>query len=124
MSNEKVNNWGDVQALLSSNEGNIANAPHHAFWISLTYEQFVNGCVPDPNGIAGGPPCVTDEHGNPVQILTKGNSKTSNIILALSGLPPFDGPPDPFKQMPDGSPPFAPDQIAALAAWIDAGCPE
>lgn len=122
MSNGKVNNWADVQSLLTSNEGSIAGAPHGEFWVNLTYAQFVDGCVPDPAGVAGGPPCVTDASGNPVQILIKGNSKQSNIILALSGLPPFDG--SVFKQMPDGSPPFAPDQIAALAAWIDAGCPE
>jgi hypothetical protein len=122
MSNGPLTNWKEVQAFLQANSGTITGSPHGAFWNTLTYDQFVNHCVPDPNGVAGGPPCVTDASGKPVQILIKGNSKDSNIILALKGLPPFDG--SFFNQMPDGGPYWTTDMVDPLAAWIDAGCPE
>ena len=130
MSNGPLTNWKEVQAFLQANSGSITSSPHGAFWNTLTYDQFVNhsannpdlGCVPDPRGVAGGPPCVKDANGNPVQILIKGNSKDSNIILALKGLPPFDC--SFFPQMPDGGPYWTTDMVNQLAAWIDAGCPE
>jgi hypothetical protein len=46
---------------------------------------------------------VTGEAIPDFPILTKGSGKTSNIILALSGLPPFDG--STFQQMPVNGPP-------------------
>jgi hypothetical protein len=50
----------------------------------------------------------------------KGNGPQSNIILALSGKPPFDG--STFPQMPEGGPPYL-DQptIDAICDWITAG---
>jgi hypothetical protein len=83
------------------------NAPHGAFWTTLSYSEFVNGEVPNV--------------GEP--ILIKSKSTQSNIILALKGLPPFEG--STFSRMPADGPPFLTDEeIAPIAAWIDAGCPE
>lgn len=82
-------------------------SPHGAFWNTLTYDQFVNGNVPKIG----------------VKILIKGNSAQSNFILALRGQKPFDG--SRFQQMPaDGPPYLTEEQIAPIAAWIDAGCPQ
>lgn len=93
-----------------------AQAPHGVFYQSLTYKQFTTGDVP---GVAG------------YKILVVGSSAKSNIIMALSGTPnsPFDPNSGAIGQMPQPNPPYnssAPTQadiITALAAWIDAGCP-
>jgi hypothetical protein len=88
-------------------EADSENAPHGAFWATLSYTEFVDGTVPNIG----------------VPILEKGSSKTSNLILALQGLAPFDG--SDFPRMPaDGPPFFTPEQIEPIAVWIDAGCPE
>ena len=57
----------------------IADAQHHAFW-NTTYDNFVNGNVPN----------VTDPtSGQPLAILNKVNGKydgpSSNIVMALAG---------------------------------------
>lgn len=125
-----LNSYGDVQAYLiktftadiapggSNVEQDAANnAPHGAFWSTMTYQEFVTGNVPgvsDPNT------------GGPMPILVSGNSAQSNIIMALRGTPgsPFDPNSGAFGRMPaDGAPFLTDDQIAPLAAWIDAGCP-
>ncbi len=84
---------------------------HSAFWNDLTYDQFINGNVPgvDP----------------PVKILVVGKSAQSNLILSLRGLGPlFDPNSGTYGPMPaDGPPYFSDQQIAEIAAWIDAGCP-
>ena len=86
----------------------------------MTYTQFTTGNVPgvkEPNDPTKGMP-----------ILKIGDSKNSNIILALSGSGPIFGPPGPpptIGPMPPFPPPALPDpQIKALADWIDAKCPE
>lgn len=86
----------------------VGQAPHKVFWHRGTtpdeqYNAFVTG-----NAIPG------------VPIIKKGDGPNSNIILALSGLPPFDG--TDFQQMPIGGPPFL-DQptIDAISAWITNG---
>jgi len=85
----------------------ITQSPHGAFWATLSYNEFVNGEVPNMG----------------IPILVKGDSKHSNLILALQGAPPFDG--SEFDRMPaDGPPWFTDDQIASIATWIDAGCPQ
>ena len=88
------------------------HSPHDAFWDNLTYDDLVNGNVPgvDP----------------PAKILVVGNSAQSNIILSLRGLGPlFDPKNGSYGQMPaDGPPYFTNQQIDAIAAWIDAGCPK
>jgi hypothetical protein len=82
-------------------------SPHGAFWSTLAYEDFVTGNVPNIG----------------LPILVKSDSAHSNLILALRGQPPFDG--STFSQMPADGPPFLSDaQIAPIAAWIDAGCPQ
>lgn len=103
----------------SNAEADAANAaPHGAFWTTLSYQQFVTGNVPgvtDPNS------------GQPMPILIKGNSAQSNIVMALRGTAgsPFDPNSGAFGQMPaDGAAFLTEAQIAPLAAWIDAGCPQ
>jgi hypothetical protein len=52
-----------------------------------------------------------------------GKPQDSNIIKALQGVAPFDGPI--FPQMPADGPPFASnDQIQPLADWINRSCPK
>ncbi len=98
---------------ISSQTGNTEEAdsenqsPHGAFWNTLSYSDFVTGNVPNVG----------------IPILIKSNSAKSNIILALRGQAPFDG--AEFPQMPADGPPYLTEQqIAPIAAWIDAGCPE
>ncbi|HEY2105019.1 MAG TPA: cytochrome c [Candidatus Binataceae bacterium] len=116
-----LNSFADVQSFItqvlvqSSQQGGLGFAPHKAFWNTLTFDQFVNGNVPN----------VPDtDTGNPIPILVKGNSAQSNLILALKG----DGPlfaDTGFGRMPANGPPFfSDDDIASIAAWIDNGCPQ
>jgi hypothetical protein len=109
--------FADVQQLINrvltqNNEiGGVGNSPHGAFWSNLSYDQFVNGNVPNVNP--------------PVPILVKGNSAGSNIIMSLNGTGPLFNPNGTYGQMPANGPPFfTSDQIADIAAWIDAGCPQ
>ncbi len=109
-----INNYADVQAALNAfvKQAGVTpgQAPHGAFWNSMTYEQFITGNVP---GVPLGP----------WKILVKGDAKSSNIIQILSG---YGQAFQDFGQMPQPSPPYEPEQsalITALSAWIDAGCP-
>lgn len=102
-----------LTANISSQTGNNEEqdsenqSPHGAFWNTLPYDDFVNGTVPNVG----------------LPILIRGNSAQSNLILALRGQPPFDG--SQFRRMPADGPPFLTEaQIAPIAAWIDAGCPQ
>jgi len=112
MSKETITTFLNVQnaldALVCLNGYPVSQAPHGVFWHNGAsqddqYKNFVTG-----DAIPGYP------------ILKKGDGAHSNIILALSGLKPFDG--STFPQMPVGGPPFL-DQptIDAISAWIDAG---
>jgi len=115
-----LNNFADVQKFITdvlaqnNNSGSPAHSPHKAFWSTMTYDDFVNGNVP------GG---VTDDAGNPIPILVKGDSASSNIILALSGTGPLFGPADIGVMPPKPNTAFTPDQINSIANWIDAHCP-
>ena len=117
-----LTSFADVKQLFDdfSKNNNIdnADAPHHAFWDDLTYENFVNGNVPN----------VTDpNNNNPIPILKKGDGAHSNIIYALSGTQgTLWDPNNPagFGQMPQGGPYFSSQQIQELSDWITAGCPE
>lgn len=116
-----LKNYADVQTLLNSFVASAgvtpSLAPHHVFWQALSYEQFITGNVP---GVSGN-----------YKILVVGNSAQSNIIMALSGTPnsPFDPNKGTIGQMPYPNAPYNSanpsqnDVITALAAWIDAGCP-
>src|ERR1700693_5003041 len=110
-----LTSFKDVQAFFSNfNPGK----PHFAFWNTMTYDNFVNGNVPN----------VTDPTTNqPIPILTKGNGAKSNIIYALLGTAgPLWDPNNPqgFNRMPRGGPYFSDTQIQELSDWITAGCPE
>ena len=114
MAGSTLNSFAAVKAFLTQviaqNGNDISGAPHKAFW-NTTYTQFTTGNIPNV--------------GPPVRILIPGNSAQSNIIMALRGEGPLFGPTGNDGQMPaDGSPFFTPDQVNAIAAWIDAGCPE
>jgi len=109
-----LTNYAQVQAALNSfvQQAGVTpgQAPHGAFWNSLTYDQFINGNVPN---ISPGP----------WKILVVGDSKSSNIIQILSG---YGNAFNDFGQMPQPNPPYNPEQatlITELAAWIDASCP-
>jgi hypothetical protein len=88
----------------------ISGAPHHAFWNTLSYEQFISSNVP---GVS-----------TPVKILEPGNGAGSNIVQALQGIGNLFGPNGSIGQMPaDGSGPWTTAQIQPLIDWIDANCP-
>jgi hypothetical protein len=118
----KLNAYHEVQqfigSVLNANGQTAAHAPHKDFWATLSYDDFVNGNVPnvsDPNT------------GQPMPILVRGDSAKSNLILALRGAQGtvFDPDTGTFGQMPATGPPFfTDDQINTIAAWIDAGCPQ
>jgi hypothetical protein len=107
-------NYADVQAGLTAfvNQAGveIGGAPHGAFWQDMDYTQFTTGDIPD---VPGGP----------WKILVSSNSANSTIIQILKGI---GAAAQRFGQMPRPDPPYDPEQselITALAAWIDAGCP-
>ncbi len=104
-----INNYADLQKCLndfvSANALTPALAPHGVFWETMSYEQFVTGSVLGQ------------------QLLVKGDSQKSFIIQILKA--PTNG----FDQMPQSNPPYnnntpkQSDVITAIAAWIDADCP-
>jgi hypothetical protein len=123
-----LNSFKDVQDMLNTfvtSQGvPVSGAPHADFWNSMTYAQFTTGNVPgvtDPNDPTKALP-----------ILKKGDSKNSNLVLALSGAvgtlfdPSHDGgDATGIGPMPPFPPPaLPPAQIKDLADWIDRGCPE
>jgi hypothetical protein len=126
-----LNSFEDVQKMLdafvASKPGtvNMSASPHATFWKDLDYVKFTTGDVP---GVVG-----PGRPGKTLPILKKGDSKNSNIILALQGAagtifdPSHDGgdatgigPMPPFF----GGPSMSAADIADLASWIDRGCPE
>ena len=109
------NNYADVQAGLDafvSQAGvNIDGAPHGAFWQSMSYTDFTTGDIPNVSS------------GGPWPVLVIGHSDQSNIIQILEGI---GAAAKKFGRMPRPRPPYDPEQsetITALAAWIDAKCP-
>ena len=121
MSTVVLNHYADVQQYLiriltgniSSQTGNNEeddsenNAPHGAFWATMSYHDFTTGDVPNMG----------------MPVLKVGSASDSNIIKALLGRPPFDG--SQFRQMPADGPPFlTPEQVQPISDWIDNGCPE
>lgn len=111
-----IKNYSDLQTALNTFVANVGVtpglAPHHAFWNSLSYEQFITGDVPGVSGF---------------KILIVGNAAKSNIIMALSGTQnsPFDPSTGAIGQMPQPSPPYSGQQslIDDITGWINAGCP-
>ena len=111
-----INSYSDVQtqlsALTTANNLTPGLAPHMVFWQDLSYDDFVNGNVPN----LGNTP-----------ILVKGDSASSNIIKVLkggsynnTGFPDMPAPDPPYNS----ETPSQTDVTNALASWIDAGCPE
>jgi hypothetical protein len=110
-----IQSYAELQAymdcMVNQYGTSIAEAQHHAFWNTLTYEQFTS--------TAGSVPGVTPA----VQILVIGNGAGSNIVQALQGKGSF-GPSGQYGQMPaDGTGPWTAEQIQPLIDWIDAKCP-
>jgi hypothetical protein len=110
-----LKNYADVQAALNNfvSKAGVTpgQAPHGAFWNTLSYAQFTTGDVP---GV---------QQGGPWKILVVGDSKSSNLIQILSG---FGNASNYFGQMPQPNAPYDPEQaqlISDLSAWIDAKCP-
>lgn len=116
-----INSYAELQTVLNDfvNSAGVTPglAPHGVFWEDLSYQDFVSGNVPNVGSY---------------KIVEVGNAAQSNIIQALSGTPgsPFDPNSGTIGQMPQPSPPYesaSPSQsdvIAAISAWINAGCPE
>jgi len=115
--------FADICALLDqlvpSTDNNINNAPHLAFWRSGN---------PQPNNYIGRNDFValtTDSWGIPGNLVTPLAPQTSNLYLALSGKPPFDGSQG-IPQMPDtGSDSNArratSQELSMVEAWINNG---
>jgi hypothetical protein len=110
---------GYINAILTTNQeiDDVPNAPHQAFWDTLSYTQFTTGTVP---GVSGS--------GSPYPILEIGKGANSNFVLALQGGGPLFGSTGSIGQMPaDGNPPsmpfFTAAQIQPIIDWINAGCP-
>ncbi|MFM8980448.1 MAG: c-type cytochrome [Planctomycetia bacterium] len=114
-----VMGYAEVQALLGAFMKNAGSAPHQQFW-ELTYAEFLAFRFPRVEGEDG-----------MVQLLVPGDSRNSNLVRALKGEPLWVTTSDgrkvevPTKRMPPrGKRKPTEDEIARLAAWIDAGCPE
>jgi hypothetical protein len=108
---QRLNSFADVQSFfqmfVAVNGTDLSGSPHGAFW-NNDYNSFVNGEVP---GVPG------------VKNLVKGDAEHSNLVLILRG--PINTPSGKIERMPaDGSPFMSADLIAALADWINRGCPE
>lgn len=107
-----ISNYAQLQSFISDTLKTLGVdaefAPHAEFWSSLSYEEFTQGNVP---GVGGG-----------VRILLPGDAASSQIIHALKGEGQFAG--NPFDRMPSGGPFMSDQQIAEIAGWINAGCPE
>ncbi len=83
---------------------------HGPFWRGMTRDEFVKFTV----------------FGK--KLVSVGNSDTSNIIMALSGLAPFGQdiktPGAFYRRMPAGRPPVSDEDIEYIKTWINEGCPE
>ena len=100
-----INNYGDVQKMFDDYVGlngiHINASPHKAFWDTLSYDNFINGKVPNVG----------------VKICECGNSKASAIVQILQGA--YES----YPEMPAGGPYFPQEQVDKFAEWIDKGCP-
>ena len=113
--------YADVQRYFKELEGRAGDAPHEKFWADLPHKEFVEFKFP----------FSWEDTDSTVKLIEVWDSNSSNLIKAL-----IDGKgitvkkPDgrivtqDIQRMPKGAPPMAPDRVAAIAAWIDAGCPE
>jgi hypothetical protein len=103
-----------INQFLADHGIDVSGAPHADFWNTLSYYDFVNGNVPG----------ILDPTGAPldVKILVKGKSADSNLIKILRGPITVSGVTIP--RMPYLADKMTPEQVAEIAGWIDANCPE
>jgi hypothetical protein len=108
-----MNGFSQIQQILDTAVGGpdvVVTAPHRAFWRNITRDEFVAYQFME------------------LQIVTLNDGAGSNIVKALRGQAPFGddiGTPDAtIPRMPAGMDPVPDDQIAIIAQWIDAGCPD
>ncbi len=112
--------YAEVQTFFRTLNKDHGDAPHEDFW-ELSYEKFVNFEFP---------PSWDDVDAKFIKLLEVGNSKDSNLIKALRdgrGLSVRDASGQVTRMdvdpMPKGGK-MPDEEIAKIAAWIDAGCPE
>jgi hypothetical protein len=81
----------------------------------MDYKEFTQGNIPG----------IKDSAGKPLKILVVGNSRRSNLILALRGTSGtiFDPVRGTAGRLPPTGPFMSNDDIDEIARWIDAGCP-
>jgi hypothetical protein len=96
-----------LNTLVPVSDQNISDAPHQAFWRGCTRDEFVSK--------------KTDDWGINGKLVVPGDPAHSNLYLALSGTPPFDG--SQLPQMPDtNSDPNAQtataEQLDIVKQWI------
>ncbi|MHC5012335.1 MAG: hypothetical protein ACYTG6_15560, partial [Planctomycetota bacterium] len=110
--------YEQVQALIRMLGKSASSAPHENFW-ELPYEEFVNLRFPDWDA------------GGTIRLLVPGNAAESNLIRGLRDgrgiVVDLDGGGTLVKditRMPKGADPMDEDDLALIAAWIDAGAPE
>jgi hypothetical protein len=88
---------------------------HHNFWRNCTRDEFVQ------KSIFGLPLLAVTPDG-------RFDPAESNLLKALRGEPPFDGPDEAqapqMPRMPAHRPPLPPEDLAFVAQWIAAGCPD
>jgi hypothetical protein len=104
--------YADVQQLLDAAIGGAEAqiGAHHAFWRTLTRDQFV----------------VKKVFGK--LVVSPGDASGSNLIKALRGEAPFGSDIGTSgattRRMPAGMDPMAAEDVDRIACWIDEGCPE
>ena len=112
--------YADVQQYMKDLGKEARSAPHESFW-QFTREEFVKLVFPIDWGEEAS-----------YRNLVVGDSAASNLIKALKdgkGIV-VDNPDgtttvkDDLGRMPKGGPYVSDEDIAKIAAWIDAGCPE
>lgn len=102
----KIESYADVQKMFDDyvklNGIQIQSSPHHAFWSTLTYEQFTTGNVPNVG----------------IRIVIPGKPEDSAIVQILEGT--FQG----IPEMPAGGPYFPEEQVKEFAQWVKNKCPK
>jgi hypothetical protein len=113
-----VISYAGVQALFRGLGKDGKTAPHENFW-ELPWAQFVTLRFPDY------------DDGGTIRMVVPGDSRASNLIRALKdgrGIEVDLGDGNTLvkdiARMPKQAEPMKDEDIAKIARWIDAGCPE